>query len=382
MTNSDFYCAFAYNSLSVNQDGSIDPCCQYLPDIPRRIKFYDYEKYVATVRQSMHDDQVNLRRHTGCRKCWHEEDLGLKSLRHYANEVYVKDKVTPLVSSDNPITDIELRFGNLCNLKCIMCQPINSSALYSERVMNAELFRTAAVPGVNVIDEKIMEWWETPEFQNFGENLFDHAERINITGGEPFMIPEVVNVLDRLLPRSKDVTISFNTNLTHFPKVIKEKLTFFPKLILHVSLEGVEVMNEYLRYPSKWSVISKNLQEAIDLYGAHHIGVNHTLQHASVYSLPDLVKFCYDFKLRLSFTTVQGIPCLTLDSVPPADLDRFAQYVKTTPYLLLHDKEFLSNVIANTKFDQQKYEDFRRLVSTLDHIRGNSYDNIFTPSTV
>ena len=380
MINKDTFCALAYNGISVNHDGTLDPCCQYLPDEYRPIQFTDYKTYVSTVRQQMHDDHVSGRRHTGCRKCWREEELGLKSLRWYANEFWYKDQATPVVSTDNPLFDIELRFGNTCNLKCMMCDPKASSALYTERLMNADVFQRAAIPGVRVVRERVPEWWESSEFQTFSTDLFQHARRVNITGGEPFMIAETVDVLDRLLPQRNDVLISFNSNLTRLPKTVQQRLPQFPRLQLNVSLEGIGAMAEYLRYPCKWNEVDANIRTVIDLVGVRRIGVNHTLQHGSIYSLPALAEYCATLEIKMTYTMVQGIDCLKLDSVPGADCEKFLQWLETTPVVTDSDKNFLRNAVEAAVFDQQLYQDFRNYTSALDQVRGTSWDQVFSPS--
>ena len=382
MINPDYFCAMAYNGIGVNHNGSLDPCCQYLPSQQSSIKFYDYKAYVETVRQEMHDDHMAGRRHAGCRKCWQEEDLGLKSLRHYANEVWYKDTATPVVSEDNPLLDVELRFGNLCNLKCIMCDPKASSALNTERTMNADLVIGSAIPGVRVLSkhEHELNWWESTEFAEFSKKLFSHAKRVNITGGEPFMIPETVNALDLLLPRKDDVTISFNTNLTKLPVAITERLAQFPKVSLSVSLEGIGTMAEYLRYPCVWDDVDANIQTVLKLVSSKRVYVNHTLQHGSIYSLPALAEYCHKLDMPMNFTTVQGIECLKLNSVPKADCEKFLQWLDQTDSLPEHSKTFLKNAVQAAEFDLAQYNDFRKYVKLLDQIRGTDYDQVFNPS--
>lgn len=381
MINKDTFCALAYNGIGINQDGTLDPCCQYIPDVDQKIHFTDYKTYVSTVRQAMHEDHIAGRKHSGCRKCWQEEELGLKSLRWYSNEIWHRDLATPVVSEDNPLLEIELRFGNLCNLKCIMCDPKASSALHTERLMNATTFEQAAVPGIRVVRERIPEWWETPEFQEFSTKLFEHARRINITGGEPFMIAETINVLDRLTTRSNDIKIGFNSNLTKLPAAILERLPKFPGLQMVVSLEGISEMAEYLRYPCTWEDVDTNIRLVIDQLSTERVGVNHTLQHGSMYSLPALAEYCHSLGIEIVYTMVQGIDCLKLSSVPPADCEKFLSWLETTHAVNDNDKNFLRNAVKSVKFDLQRYRDFRKYIETLDLVRGTSWDQVFQPKS-
>ena len=376
------FCALAYNGISVNQDGSLDPCCQYRPDQPSAVKFTDYKTFVNTVRRQMHEDHIAGRKHLGCRKCWHEEELGLKSLRYYSNTQWYKDNATPEVSEHNPLLDIELRFGNTCNLKCMMCTPKASSALYVERLQNSQLFQQTNVPGLMVMHEKIPEWWIDQEFKDFSTKLFADAVRVNITGGEPFMIGATVDVMETLMPRRDSVKLCFNTNLTKLPVAIQQRLSLFKHVTLSVSLEGIGSMAEYLRYPCKWSEVDSNIQKVIDILGVESIFVNHTLQHGSIYSLPALAEYCHSHRIKIHFTMVQGIDCLSLHSVPRADCDKFLHWLDSTESLPTNDKNFLRNGILASEFNQDQYQNFRRYVDVLDQIRNTSWDSVFSPSPV
>ena len=380
MINPETFCTLAYNGISINHDGTLDPCCQYLPDQPKPIKFTDYTTYVSTVRQQMHNDHVSGIKHSGCKKCWHEEALGLKSLRYYANEIWYKEKSTPVVSELNPVLEIELRFGNLCNLKCMMCDPKASSALHTERLMNSAAFEQITVPGVRVVRERVPEWWETHEFKTFSADLFDHVHRVNITGGEPFMIAETVNVLDRLIPKANKVLIGFNSNLTKLPLAILQRLPKFANLHVSVSLEGIGSMAEYLRYPCVWLDVDTNIRTLINTVGAQKISVHHTLQHGSIYSLPALAEYCYSLSIPVSYTTVQGIDCLKLSSVPTADIQKFLSWLDATASINSADKQFLRNTVMSTEFDVVQYQNFRKYVATLDQVRQTSWDTVFQPS--
>jgi hypothetical protein len=182
----------------------------------------------------------------------------------------------------------------------------------------------------------------------------------------------------------------FNTNLTRVPAVILEKLKLFSNVAFSVSLEGTGPMNDYLRYPSCWDEIDANLRHVQDVMPNLIESINHTLQHASVYSLPDLINYVKDRGIGLYMTTVYGNACLTPKSVPPEDLKKLGDWIKKQDWLL--DNQYkhwgtgvytiITAMCKTTQFDITLYEKYREYVSLLDSIRGTNYDAIFNPSSI
>ena len=369
MNNQTTKCALAYHGLSINQDGTLDPCCQYWHhNNSKKIQFTEFSKYQDILLQSMYDDFDAGRKHIGCEKCYLDEVAGKSSLRIESNKKFPE--------YNNEIYDVELRLGNLCNLKCIMCSPVASSSISAERYQNVEKFKM-----IGLYSQPNPEnYWESEEFDSFIQKTLSKVKHINITGGEPFMIPEVVNILDYLLLNKDTVQISFNTNLTVLTEKILARLQKFKNLEIMISLEGIKEMNEYLRYPSCWDTINSNIEILKQKVPMAVLSINHTLQHASAYSLPALAKFCADKKLTLHLTTIQGWPYMTLDSVPEKDLITFQEWTDQTDSIAFHNRVFLKTFIKQAQFNLDNYLKFRAYIKLLDEIRKTSYDQIFNPS--
>ena len=359
----------AYHGLAINQDGSLDPCCQYTrPPASNGMMYWDHHEFSSHVRQKMHEDWQQGIAHQGCQKCYREEDLGWTSLRQHAIQWYGVDNT-------DQIYDLELRLGNLCNLKCIMCSPGASSSIATERYVHRTEFGRI---GLDLQKPWMLSsWWEDSRFFQVLDHVLPQCKRINITGGEPFLIPQVAEILQRL-PES--ATVSFNTNLSGVPHKILTGLQRLPKVSIMISLEGTGTMNDYLRYPSKWQDIVHNLQILKRDVPHAELGVNHTFQHASVYSLPALAKMCVEHDLTLQMTTVQGMPWLTLNSVPVTDLDQMRVWARHSSDLDPKSQRFVVNACDAAHFDHDLYLRYRDYVNTLDQVRGTSYDSIFCPA--
>ena len=388
LDSNKFKCSMVYYGLSVNQDGSLDPCCQYTRDNTMPIVQYsNFEYFQNHVREPINQDAQKEQQHAGCQKCWSEESAGWTTLRQFANRWY------PLIPDQgfyqrtaqgymdwNPIKHVELRLGNFCNLKCMMCTPGSSSSVQVERITNSNAFAQIGLYPLNV---KSVAYWEDPAFLTFCEQrLFKDVERINITGGEPFIIPEVLKMLDRLVAREQYCTVCFDTNLTQVSDRLIEKLSQFSRLEIIVSLEGIGVKNDYVRYPSRWHVIEQNIARIRERVPQALISVNHTLQHTSVYALPELAEYCYHNRISWHVTTVQGFDFLTFDSVPELDLEKFQRWVDTCGILTQEQQTFLGNIIAQTRYNPTLFQKFQEYVNVLDQIRNTNYAVTFNPTGI
>ena len=390
-------CSMVNHGLGITWQGILTPCCQWYPEGNQDLEYRwdQYQGYNDNVRPAILKDFDQGIRHVGCTKCFREEDLGYTSLRQRANELHPETHATPSV--DNPIYNFEIRLGNHCNLRCIMCGTYASSAWHQERSQNPEAFDR-----INMIRQHPQpdKWWENPAYIEFLTEKLKDAVSIDISGGEPFPLPSTWKILDILIASNNTgVRLQFNTNLTRVPPVLVDKLKLFTNVWISVSLEGVGDMNDYLRYPSRWEEISANmilLQEALPGVVKN---INHTLQHASVYSLPALVDYAKSREIDLRITTVSGTPCLTMESAPPEDLKRLVAWIETVDWLRRPESirlgqiypynlwgEELYNIITGlgktTVFDQKLYEDYRQYVKLLDSMRGTDYDAVFKPSAV
>ena len=77
--------------------------------------------------------------HSGCSQCEYQEKNGLGSDRHTFNNMYKKEIADGVDTERFTLKWLDYRPGNLCNLKCRMCHPSNSSLIDKETQANPEL---------------------------------------------------------------------------------------------------------------------------------------------------------------------------------------------------------------------------------------------------
>jgi sulfatase maturation enzyme AslB (radical SAM superfamily) len=191
---------------------------------------------------------------------------------------------------------------------------------------------------------------------------------IHFTGGEPMMIPEVVDILNAMDP-VRVIKVSMNTNLTKFNERIYTALSRFRLVQIHASMEGVAEHNDYVRYGSQWHQLEETISRLKTMSNVNILPV-HVLQHTSIFALPRLKAYCQSQGLQLKCGEVyhnSGHGVLTIDSVSPADVAGFQQYLAQNP-----DPTFQAWV-NKYNFDQEKHARYREYVALLDSIRGGWY---------
>jgi len=137
------------------------------------------------------------------------------------------------------------------------------------------------------------------EDEKFWERLIEEAPevcRLHFAGGEPLINNHLLRFLEKLskAPQAGTVQISFATNLTIFPDQLMSILGRFSKCSFYVSLDGTELINNYIRFPSQWDRVIKNLQHIYDErsnYAIDLIMIHSVIQSFNVFDVAKLCRF-------------------------------------------------------------------------------------------
>ena len=264
---------------------NIGPCCAYTKN-PQLNSFHQYwgSAQLSNLKQNMLQDH----RDSGCTICWDKEDRGFPSLRNHSNEIY-KEYVNEILNGkliDQPVV-LDLRLGNLCNLKCRMCTSEWSSQIADEILSNPEL------EWKNIPEQRVT------EISNDGWELLDKwigkVQRVFMTGGEPTIIKKNLEYIEKIINtgRSTEIDLIFTTNATNVNKEFLKIAEKFKSVHFAVSIDGVNDLASYIRFPSNWNQIKQNLYTI----GQHNfgIGINTTIQWLNMTRLNEMFDFIEDY---------------------------------------------------------------------------------------
>ena len=248
LKESKTFCLAPWLSIHTWPDGKTYPCCIWNSNEPvgnindQSLKEVWNNDAMRRTRIGM----LNGEKISSCRRCYHLEETGDKSYRQRINKEHW-DKIDYIDSTDSDgnlkIMNLHLwdiRISNFCNFKCRSCGLGLSSSWYSD---SKALGQNPEKALININDKA--------SFMDMLEPHYDCVDEIYFAGGEPLMMPEHYQILDKLLELGRtDVNIRYSTNFSKMSfkgKHIFEYWEKFPNLELYVSIDGVGKIGEYVR---------------------------------------------------------------------------------------------------------------------------------------
>ena len=194
------------------------------------------------------------------------------SIRQHLNKRFGMGRESELLSEtgedgslDRPVVRYaDIRLGNSCNLTCRMCGPVASrlwAASYNQ-VQPAQY----RMPALQLAILGQSNWVKREPVAWLLEQSLPSVEALHFAGGEPLIVPEMVDALEHCVEsgRAGEIDLSYNTNLTVLPEKVTALWPHFRSVSLLCSVDGYGRLNDYIRRPSRWSDIDRNLR-TVDL---------------------------------------------------------------------------------------------------------------------
>lgn len=291
---SETFCVLPWISLATKTDGALRFCCIAANDerfgVLSDLNGHAYNAVNANFQEAINADLAKKtrlsmlagERPSVCKTCWVKESLGGSSRRQLSNRIFADDMTEELAvqrtSFDGSIEFVprylDMRYGNLCNLKCVMCCPGNSNQWYDDHVAltGQEFFYDTGVKVPLVRDEagrykpptSVYGWHEgsAPFWQQVESNL-KNIRQFYFAGGEPLMSKRHYKFLEECVSSgyAGDIRLEYDTNLTIFSQRLMELWKHFKDVWLRVSIEGIGRFNDFIRYPSHWEEIESNIEK-------------------------------------------------------------------------------------------------------------------------
>lgn len=272
------FCALPFVQYSTYNGGRYRLCCMAREPQDVGLPTVDQEQlgitgtwnheYIRNVRKRMTEGDWMPE----CVECDHLERNGIVSSRQWENEQWadvIDDVVADASANDwkvNSPLQFDFRLGNMCNLKCQMCNKEASHLVSVERAQMAQQglsFTTDDWHG-NVADKRAALLQPGIDWDSF-DDMLANARKIKMIGGEPTVSPDMFKLLDRATEtgHAHHIELSFYTNITNMQDRWLEQMSEFDRVIVNCSLEGMGTMNDYLRPPSKWDAVWKNFHKLV-----------------------------------------------------------------------------------------------------------------------
>lgn len=297
------FCVLPFILAFQTKANSYRACCEYRDAVEGE----DFKElwngdYFKDIRRKFNNREMP----EGCKNCVADEMHGLESHRKYVNSLYeekTKEYFNAKVLDAPPPTYFDMRFDNYCNLECVMCHGIDSSA----------------------IDKRVKEWKKplsiltldkdygsNDKFLEFVYENIQHVTDLHFAGGEPLLSKDMKYLIEYCVEHdcAKNINIWITTNCTIARKKwFEDYLLKFKHVKLICSVDATEDLLEYVRYPSKWSVVKRNmlyfkeLQDNNDNFYCHLSPCIHLM---NFHGLPDLVDFAVEHNIDINCSIVHS----------------------------------------------------------------------------
>lgn len=326
LEKSQRFCIYPWIHIHAHPTGQAYPCCNtsLKHQIGNTKQQSLKEIWNGTELKKLRIDMLTEQANPACVRCYEQEQSGFFSLRKSANKHHGHHihKVNS-THDDGTLDDFSLvywdiRFSNLCNLKCRSCGHIFSSQWYQDQAKLAgpEWARNHQV--LNIAGRTEEDMWQQllPHF--------DYVEQIYFAGGEPLVMHEHYKILEELVRRKMfHVRLTYNTNFTNIQ--LKDRNVFeywklFDNVSVGASIDGMGTHAEYIRKGTVWQEIVDNralMQEVcpeVDFY------VSPTLSIMNAWHLPDFHKNWAEQKFidpqDLNINILQDPPHYRIDIAP------------------------------------------------------------------
>ena len=270
-----------FTGLATREDGAVKVCCRSAP-----IGFIQdnslEEIWNGYAMREVRKQILCGERPEVCKPCFDLEDQGVESLRQrHINGVIPEARINLYPNALDTLREdytmpfefptMEIKLNNLCNLKCRMCHPMDSTS-WNDWDQVESFYKKEnnyLIPVINNLGlqtskylcpfEDTDNWWAS------FEKLLPHFRRVEFAGGEPLMDPQHYKILDMLKPYAKNIEIKYATNGTTLGikggRTIHDYWPYFKSVAVNVSIDGIHDVYNYVRTNSNFLEVEKNIKE-------------------------------------------------------------------------------------------------------------------------
>jgi radical SAM protein with 4Fe4S-binding SPASM domain len=287
LKKSKTFCIYPWIHVHAYPTGEAYPCCHAEMGVGQVGNCRDNtleEIWRDKPLQQLRDDMLNERTNRTCQRCYEQEESGFFSGRRSANKHH-GHHIKKLETNPFELTYWDIRFSNLCNLRCRSCGHIFSSQWYQDQAKLAGGDWKDRNTVLNYAGRTETDMWTQLEPH------LDYVEQIYFAGGEPLLMEEHYRILDELVRRERfDVRLIYNTNFTHTDlkgQSVFEYWRKFDSVAVGASLDAEGARAEYIRKGTTWDIVVANRREMIRVCPEVDFYISPTLSIMNAWHLPE-----------------------------------------------------------------------------------------------
>ena len=308
--NGKHFCVLPWVHFHAWPDGKVMPCCIADSDMPvgeiksdeTIIDMMNSEPYKEIRTAMMKDEPVSA-----CKRCYDLELMGEWTMRQSHNMRrgldYV-DYIADVTNDDGSLKEfqmkyMDIRFSNICNMKCRSCGPSCSSLWSAEFLENR---------GKEVFDEYFPKSNGKIVINNNDDQTLmaklkpylDDVTEVYFAGGEIIITPEHYECLDYWVENglTDQVELTYTTNFSTLSyKKSVDLMKYwkqFPQLKIWASLDAHGKVAECIRSGTDWDRIVRNIREVKEQVPHAEFQITPTISIWNIFDFPDFWDYMVD----------------------------------------------------------------------------------------
>jgi MoaA/NifB/PqqE/SkfB family radical SAM enzyme len=367
MKNKKYFCYEIYKNLAIwSHNGKLgyNPCSFFKGYIKESTEFDLDQVWNGPERAELKKCVENDIPISGCQTCYNAEANGQESRRQGAKRLYEEYHKDTEIDLEGP-QGLDYSVGNLCNLKCVICGPHNSSQwipdyqkLHPNR--SIELFQYKKYEQLEIDDVELLKNLKSLHFHG---------------GGEPLLSENHVRLLSKIheIKGLSDVRVFYNTNGTKTVSDDILKLWEKCKLIeIYFSIDDVGQRFEYQRTGIQWKELESNLDWYYNNMPHNHMfNINCTWGYLNFFYLDEI----YDWwKEKFSCNRYQDPTNLIFQkAIKPFALNHVSQDTYSALENKFHNYKDIQSLLKLLNISDQSHNSFWTDISKLDKIRNTNF---------
>jgi len=395
------FCPLPWNHLATHPHGGVTLCCisDHTDGLNRARNFKeDYDEFLDLNRNDINDlmnsdyykkvrlEMLNNIKPNACMRCYDEEAKGIKSKREHEKTIfpsYTADYASKLTSEDGSIPMdlrfVELRLGNVCNVRCRTCNPASSSKWledYKDIVQQAD-FVNKGYLGLDFPGD--FKWAEDDKFY---DDLYDSApnlEVLYINGGEPTLIKQHWSYLQKLVDsgRSKNIILWYNINCTMLPPIALELWPEFKEARICLSIDDLEDRNAFIRTGTNWYSVCATIDKLLLHKTNLVLRITQTVSAYNYATLPEFFEWAKQIGIEVDMNFVYDPDYLSPAVIPVKARELIHTKFRTA---LGNDHKLgtLLSMYNNDNWEELKWEQFCRYNDLLDKNDNTNWRETFS----
>jgi hypothetical protein len=323
--DSKHFCVLPWVHFHAWPDKRVMPCCVADSDMPVAhiegdqsiIEMMNSDGFKEVRRQMLNDEAV-----PACQRCYDLELMGTWTMRLSHNRrrgLEYKDYIAENTNEDGSLSEFEMkymdiRFSNLCNMKCRSCGPSCSSMWAQEFVdkRGKEMFEQY-FPGQKVVVSNN----EDQQFMVKLKPYLNDVKEVYFAGGEIIITPEHYECLDHWLESGHtDIELNYTTNFStlHGYKN-NDLLTYWKKfsnIQVWASLDAHGELAECMRRGTNWEKTVANIKKLKEELPHIQFQITPTISIWNIFKFPDF----FDYMIENGLIDLKTCPRFNLATSP------------------------------------------------------------------